>query len=680
MSSRRPTPSRLRPGIGSRNASRVSATYLPDGPADLILPDGPVGEHTAELLHEFIHPHRHEGEDTLVEDDDAGDDDEEREIDAEWEARKALPWWRTPSPYWFLAMIPFSSLTMSAIMAPKIEIMTRIACRTHKPEYTSHTPADAGGVYMPSAVYVPSPDLGSFSPSLNATVPSIGTDGGMEVSIMYTPAERELYKKEQSLCAKDPVVQAAVAKLNTVILASTGILGFISTAWWGALSDRHGRVFVLRFTVLGLLIQLSNFIFVAHYSQYIPGGYWFLVVSAVIEGALGGITTAAAATHAYIADCTPPASRSRLFSLQLGLLFTGTAIGPTLGGLVVRFTQDLLSLFYIALAIDSAYAFMVWCVVPESLTAPEMRRARANHVGDDARRGVLGVFSPLAVFVPAKRGRGKGRDWSLTLVAAAFGLVILNFGGITYKFQYAASQFGWGSEALGYWLSLVGASRAFHLTILLPLIIHLFKPKPPPIQLPTSPSEPLSPGSSTAPPPLAPKAPASPSFDLLLARGSLLVDVLAYTLMPLAPTGGAFTLAAVLGSLGGGFGPAAQSLALELYARQGGRETGRLFGAWSVVQVLASQVLGPAVYGVTYVRTVRTVPQAIFFLSAGGVALSFLLLALIRLPKEDGGGDVEEAEGRRSLGREETLVGDVGEDRGRKAKAKSVVGESEEEV
>lgn len=116
----------------------------------------------------------------------------------------------------------------------------------------------------------------------------------------------------------------------------------------------------------------------------------------------------------------------------------------------------------------------------------------------------------------------------------------------------------------------------------------------PAIQLPIEPSEPLhpaltEPGSSSAPPtppqgPVPPKAPHAPSFDLALARISLGLEAICYTLIPLAPSPAAFTLFSVLASFGAGFGPAAQSLALALFARRGEVETGRLFGALSVVQ------------------------------------------------------------------------------------------------
>jgi hypothetical protein len=78
----------------------------------------------------------------------------------------------------------------------------------------------------------------------------------------------------------------------------------------------------------------------------------------------------------------------------------------------------------------------------------------------------------------------------------------------------------------------------------------------------------------------------SSHFDLGLARVSLLVDIVSYILLVSIPSAVAFTLATVVGSMGSGFNPAVQSVALGLYRRRGGTESGKLFGALSVVQAL----------------------------------------------------------------------------------------------
>lgn len=134
------------------------------------------------------------------------------------------------------------------------------------------------------------------------------------------------------------------------------------------------------------------------------------------------------------------------------------------------------------------------------------------------------------------------------------------------------------------------------------VIIRILKPQPLTIELPVKPTaaerQPLlhNTASSTyhAIRPVTPDAPLktfkkqihSPAFDIGLAHGSLFIEVIAYTLMAFVPTAKAFTLSSMLGSMGAGFSPATQSVALAMYTRRGGTESGRLFGALSVVQAL----------------------------------------------------------------------------------------------
>lgn len=95
----------------------------------------------------------------------------------------------------------------------------------------------------------------------------------------------------------------------------------------------------------------------------------------------------------------------------------------------------------------------------------------------------------------------------------------------------------------------------------------------------------LSSSSQDTRPP--PKAHTS-TFDLGLARFSILVDIGTFAILPFAPTGIVFILFTTLGSFGAGLQPAVHSVALELYTRKIRKgaplETGKLFGALSVVQ------------------------------------------------------------------------------------------------
>ncbi|EJD02383.1 MFS general substrate transporter [Fomitiporia mediterranea MF3/22] len=777
-----------RPGSrprNSRHASTHTVPYLPQDPEALLLPEGSVTEETVELLHEFVHPHSHrhdkrraDTDATIVaetipvdsEQEEFGEtpsENDEDDIEGEdWDALKKRPWYRRPSPLWLLCVTPLSSIAMSAAIAPRVEVYTYLACLEHRPEYTTGTLGYGLELYQnnDTAPVAFTEDKDSLidawmSPYLG---PSVFTMSGESIGMLKE-------SKDTNRCASDPVVQAAAAKIIAVMTTTMGILSCLTTAFWGSLSDRYGRLRVVGISVIGLLFNDFIFILVYFCSRQLPGGYWFLLLGPIIEGILGGITSMVAALHAYLADCTSPGNRTHIFSLGAGLLFVGMAFGPTIGSILIHVTHTPLSVFYLSTAVHALFAMYTWVIVPESLPerAQRVNRMRverrrfeerqAEEIEDQEQCGgrvkwirlmrrmkrVFKFLSPLSVFAPEKVPSTPGaflgkrrRDWSLTFIALGFGCSALVMASYQYKFQYAAATFGWSSEELGYWLSLVGASRAFYLTIILPLIIKFFNRPKQAIQLPVEPSEPLinshssDPSSSTvvsspsppssptyirssSPLPLSPPSanttehthpspsPHTPTFDLHLARFSLLLECICFSIIPLAPSAMSFSALGCLAAWGGGFNPAVQALALELYARRGnveegsrsggrgrgmqrgGRgknggergeaETGRLFGALSVVQAMGQQIFGPALFGLTYMHTVAFFPSAIFWVSTLCVSIGLVFICFVRLPRESRGnsGDMDlEVVLAAGVGieREDTLV-NLGDDAQQAGKA-----------
>lgn len=61
-----------------------------------------------------------------------------------------------------------------------------------------------------------------------------------------------------------------------------------------------------------------------------------------------------------------------------------------------------------------------------------------------------------------------------------------------------------------------------------------------------------------------------------------------------------------------------------------------------VLVLSSSQILGPAIFGMTYVKTVATFPAMIFYISAIVLGTAFFLLLFVRVPKPDPSVDVEE--------------------------------------
>ena len=191
--------------------------------------------------------------------------------------------------------------------------------------------------------------------------------------------------------------------------------------------------------------------------------------------------------------------------------------------------------------------------------------------------------------------------------------------------------------------------------------IKILKPKPVILEFPVTPVETtplLNPSSSSSTMTnrmTIKKEIHSPLFDLNLARASLIVKIANYTSMGLAQNSIWFALSGTLGAFSLGFSPAVQSVALALYAERGGVETGRLFGALSLLQVircvmiyccclyelirllgfLSSQILAPFIYGFVYVRTVAIYPPMFFFVFTVALSTAFCILSFIRIPKGD---------------------------------------------
>ncbi|TCD62170.1 hypothetical protein EIP91_007253 [Steccherinum ochraceum] len=623
---RTPARSLSRPRHSRNASSEASFRYTTGAPESMVLPDGQINEETVELLQEFVHPH-HEAEETLA---DGGELAEDMDFAQLAEARKLLPWYRRPSSWWFLAILGFSAFFISSTIAPRIEVYTQLVCDGLKPNHTVGRGAGDSPLF----------------------------------TLYDDPAERK------KMCAADPEVGAAVATLVMAYTTGMGILGCLTTGWWTSLSDRSGRIYVLSIVICGLVSADMNFLAVGNFHQYLPGSYWWFVLGALVEGLFGSMSTTNAIIHAYVADVVEPHNRAHTFSLFYGLFFTGLGLGPTVGGLIVRYTGSSLSVFYISSAFHLLLLAFICFAIPESLTASQKAKSRQQYEESIAKgkrdaidapvlyrfKRIFSFLSPLTVLWMAPEGvvgnplkaRSTRGDWSLVLMAASSGFAMLLMGSYSYKFQYTSAVFGWTSEEIGYWLSIVGVVRAVYLTLIFPTIIKLFKPKPvASIHLPSTPSEPLLTAGSTSPPRRSPSPRAtaqytsrSISFDLNVARVSVMVEFLSMFMLPFTNNALVFTALSIANCFGSGHTPAAQSVTLALYAQRGGTESGKLLGALGVLQVLSSQVLGPTLFGLTYVKTVATLPATIFFVSSAVISLSFMFLLFVRVPQASK--DVEE--------------------------------------
>ncbi|KAJ6619811.1 major facilitator superfamily domain-containing protein [Mycena sp. CBHHK59/15] len=318
-------------------------------------------------------------------------------------------------------------------------------------------------------------------------------------------------------------VQARASKIQASVLTTMNVLSSVSTGLFSQYGDSNGRKIIFCASIVGFIAMEIVFILVSGSITAITRrGEAFIIVGPILEGMVGGLSVFNGVVHAYISDCTPDGSRSKIFSAVQGMVFIGLAVGPWIGGIVLSFT-DLgpYSLFYISVGIQLILLVYIVFIFPESLRskahpsedvdlAPGSPPRRTPK--DLIKRFGVALVSPITIFAPhtVDRGGSSRKDYNLTLLGCAMFLYIVATAIYQLKYLYGQHTYSWTPAQLGFYMSLLWTSRAINLLVLLPIIISYFKPKPPA-------SGELSPES------IAPEL----QFDKHLAQSSLAVDALA---------------------------------------------------------------------------------------------------------------------------------------------------------
>lgn len=205
------------------------------------------------------------------------------------------------------------------------------------------------------------------------------------------------------------------------------LIQFITAPIQGTLSDRYGRRPVILLSCLGLGL---DFIFMA----LAPSLMWLFVGRVISAITSASFTTA----NAYIADVTAPEKRAQAFGMIGAAFGLGFIIGPVIGGWLGGI--DLRYPFWGAAILALCNFAYGWFVLPESLPrekrTPRFDWAHAN---------------PLGSLMLLKR------------YPQVFGLaavvLLINLAHYVYPsvfVLYADYRYGWGPQAVGYVLAVVG--------------------------------------------------------------------------------------------------------------------------------------------------------------------------------------------------------------------------------
>ncbi|KRE96589.1 MFS transporter [Frateuria sp. Soil773] len=203
---------------------------------------------------------------------------------------------------------------------------------------------------------------------------------------------------------------------------------FVSSPVQGALADRFGRRPVILISNLGLAL---DFIVLA-----LAPTLWLLFVARIVLGMTAASFTTA---NAYIADITPKEKRAAAFGMLGGAFGLGFIVGPGLGGFLGDISLRLP--FWVSAGLALCNFLYGLLVLPESL--PKERRTP---------RFELHSAHPLGSLKLLRR-----YPQVLGLAVVMFLVYLAHYVLQTTFVLYADYRYGWGPQAVGFVLMLVGA-------------------------------------------------------------------------------------------------------------------------------------------------------------------------------------------------------------------------------
>ena len=416
-----------------------------------------------------------------------------------------------------------------------------------------------------------------------------------------------------------PEVQALASKFSLYGGVISGVLSAIISPKLGALSDRYGRTKLISLSVLGMLMSEVVTICVATYQDMLSVNW--MLLGFMFEGLGGSFIAAMALSYAYASDCTIPEKRNVVFGYYHGSLFGGIALGPILAGYVVRKTGEILTVFYMALALHTSFFLFLFLIVPESLNKERQMAAREKRKHIGTAEGVAqtwfswgtqmikanNILAPVTVLWPTGPGTNPAVRRNLALIAAVdttmFGVAM---GSMTVVLLYSEFMFGWDTFATSFFVSTVNTCRVITLIVILPIITRLFR------------------GRAVAG--AKPKNSGSDHVDLGIIRTAIFFDLLGYVGYAVVRTGPLFILCGAVAAIGGMGSPTLQA-ALTKHAPPD--KTGQILGAMGLLHASA-RVVAPIIFNLIYARTVGGFKQTVFVCLAATFGVAFALSWFIR--------------------------------------------------
>ncbi|KAF9353096.1 hypothetical protein BGX26_009117 [Mortierella sp. AD094] len=365
-----------------------------------------------------------------------------------------LPWYKRPSALWLFPVYGLASISAGMLTSSVGQFQAALLCR----EYMNrHPPVNATELVANAAA-----ELSSF--------------------LLEAAADNTAFPLRPAPECQAPEIQAFTAKTLGIIEVIGGVAAMLTIGYYASLSDKHGRIRIMIMGFVNNLFMLTAMIAMGKWWDQI--GLPLLVISSLVSGLTGGIGLAGTMSLAYAADCTDPSKRSLVYSWLHAGLFMGLAIGPYLGGSIVRVTGTFLTIIYIDICAALISLLLLIVVMPESIPRKQPAHIRNLYEQvtksdqkqqDDSKKPQEHVPWHSHLLQSLRFFKPNGHNTNLILLGAISFLQMLALKGtFSVLILYTNLIFQWTEYEDGILFSLSSMVRLLSLLILLPIFVHVY--------------------------------------------------------------------------------------------------------------------------------------------------------------------------------------------------------------
>lgn len=281
------------------------------------------------------------------------------------------------------------------------------------------------------------------------------------------------------------LVSGDVTAMLSYSAALMGVLGIVLTPKITAMSDRMGRMPILRaYATASLIASMTIFLLFLFPGQL---GIPYFYLAQVLSASMGGMITFMLVIKSYITDCVRPVHRTRYIGYMDAVMSISLVVGPSVGAFLTRVTGSITTTIIVSCSSPALMLLMLF-FTSESRTEKARRASQASYASSrvsnvtdhlTAREKVKHFVTNLNFLAPLKKlafsniESKKDRRNAWLLVFFLFFASEIGMGVGNLFLVYPELKFGWTSVETGYSLTIVGIFKTLNLIVLLPFMIKI---------------------------------------------------------------------------------------------------------------------------------------------------------------------------------------------------------------